>query len=158
MLPISDIKEPVMFIMTGIQGSGKSTFCKAYLSDCERINLDTLHTRNKENKAIEAALSNKMNIVIDNTNPTVSDRSKYILAGKEAGYYIIGLFMQSILRDCLERNEKRSGKEKVPGKAFACTSNKLEIPSYCEGFDKLYFIEINDNDFIIHDWRQDNEI
>ena len=43
---------PIMAIMIGIQGSGKSTFCNVHLSEFTRINLDTLHTRNKENIAI----------------------------------------------------------------------------------------------------------
>ena len=36
------------YIMIGIQGSGKSIFCSRFLADVERINLDTLHTRNRE--------------------------------------------------------------------------------------------------------------
>lgn len=39
---------PTLAIMIGIQGSGKSTFCKMYLPEYERISLDDLHTRNKE--------------------------------------------------------------------------------------------------------------
>ena len=69
-------------IMIGIQASGKSTFCKSYLMGYDRINLDTLHTRNKENTAIDDAFRAKRNMVIDNTNPTVQDREKYIRKAK----------------------------------------------------------------------------
>ena len=41
---------PVMAIMTGIQASGKSAFCREYLPAYVRINLDTLHTRNKRSE------------------------------------------------------------------------------------------------------------
>lgn len=142
-----------MVLMIGIQGSGKSTFCNEYLEGFIRINLDTLHTRNKENIAIIKAIAGKDNLVIDNTNPTAAERVEYIQRGKEAGYRIIGFFMQSKLQDCIARNEQREGKERIPNKAIACTSNKLEIPTYDEGFDKIYFVSIKNGKFIIEDWR-----
>lgn len=147
------INKPIMAIMIGIQGSGKSTFCNQYLSEFTRINLDTLHTRNKENIAIHKAISEKKNLVIDNTNPTVRERENYILKGKEEGYKILGFFMQSKLQDCIARNNQREGKERIPNNAIACTSNKLEFPSYKEGFDKIYFVSIEDEKFRIEDWR-----
>ena len=63
------------------------------------------------------------------------------------GYQIIGIFFQSIVKDCVRRNEQRG--LKVPSKAIACTSNKLQLPSTEEGFDELYFVKINNNDFEI---------
>ena len=144
---------PIMAIMIGIQGSGKSTFCNVHLSEFTRINLDTLHTRNKENIAIRNAISEKENIVVDNTNPMIRERANYIQKGKEAGYKILGFFMQSKLQDCIARNRCREGKEKIPNNAIIHTSNKLEIPSYKEGFDKMYFVSIEDEKFKIEDWR-----
>ena len=35
----------------------------------------------------------------------------------------------------------------VPNKAIACTSNKLELPEYEEGFDELYFVSIDGEGF-----------
>ena len=70
-----------MAVMIGIQASGKSTFCKRYLGDYVRVNLDVLHTRNKEKLAIEDAIASGEDIVIDNTNPMIADREKYILIG-----------------------------------------------------------------------------
>ena len=148
---------PEMAIMIGIQASGKSAFCKEYLSAYDRINLDTLHTRNKENLAIDEALRLKKNMVIDNTNPTVEDRKKYVLKAKENGYRVTGYFMQSRLQECIERNELREGKEKVPEKAIAATSNKLEMPSYAEGFDELYFVSITDTGMSVEKWRDTDE-
>ena len=37
--------EKKAYIMMGIQGSGKTTFCARFLPDTKRVNLDTLHTR-----------------------------------------------------------------------------------------------------------------
>ena len=144
-----------MAIMIGIQASGKSSFCKSNLQEYVRINLDELNTRNKERIAIMEAIKSGVDIVVDNTNPTKSDREKYISIACNNGYEIIGYFMQSKLQDCIERNELREGKACVPRKAIACTSNKLEIPDYSEGFDKLYFVSISENGYKIDEWRSE---
>jgi predicted kinase len=144
-----------MAIMIGIQASGKSSFCKANLQEYTRINLDELNTRNKERIAIMAAIQSGENLVIDNTNPTVADREKYISIAKKHDYGIVGYFMQSKLQDCIGRNEQREGKACIPKKAIAFTSNKLEIPDYSEGFDKLYFVSICDNGYKIDEWRSE---
>ncbi len=145
---------PAMVIMMGIQGSGKSSFCAKNFSEYTRINLDTLRTRKKENDALRLAINRKENIVIDNTNPTVSTRKKYIEVGKASQYRIIGYFMQSRLQECIERNDSRHGKEKIPSIAIARTSNKLEMPGYEEGFDELYFVKITDAGFSVSKWRE----
>ena len=144
---------PAIIIMMGIQGSGKSTFCAKIFPEYTRINLDTLRTRKKEMDALWQAIKRKENIIIDNTNPTVSDRKKYIEAGKAYQYEIIGCFMQSKLEECIERNNSRIGKEKIPSIAITCTSNKLEMPSYEEGFVKLYFVKITDTGYSVSEWR-----
>ncbi|MDE6621744.1 MAG: ATP-binding protein [Lachnospiraceae bacterium] len=145
---------PVMAVMIGIQASGKSTFCRSDLSAYDRINLDTLHTRNRENIAIDEAFRFQRDMVIDNTNPTAEDRKKYILKAKENGYRIVGYFLQSRIQDCIARNELREGKAKVPVKAIAATSKKLEMPSYDEGFDELYFVRITDTGTVVEKWRE----
>lgn len=144
-----------MVVMIGIQGSGKSEFYKQYLSvHYIRVNLDTLHTRNKERLMIDQCIANSESFAIDNTNPTVADRAKYITAAKTAGYHIIGYFMQSRLRDCIARNNLRAGKERIPATAIAATSNKLQMPSYNEGFDELYFVENDGEHYKISEWRE----
>ena len=144
---------PVMAIMIGIQASGKSQFATTYLESYTRINLDTLHTRNREYLALEEAIKNGENIVIDNTNPTIKDRARYSGAVSGHGYNIEGYFMQSRLQDCIERNEHRTGKEKIPRHAIAATSNKLELPDYKEGFDSLYFVSFAGGKTEFQEWR-----
>ncbi len=141
-------------IMIGIQGSGKSTFCKSFFaSNTVRINLDELKTRHREKTLFENSVAESKCIVIDNTNPTVAEREKYIAFAKASGYKIVGYFMQSILKDCIERNEQRTGKEKIPRCAIAATSNKLQMPSYCEGFDEIYFVKNDGNKFTVEKWK-----
>lgn len=145
----------IMAIMIGIQASGKSSFCKSNLQEYTRINLDELNTRNKERIAIMETIQSGVDIVIDNTNPTKGDREKYISIARSHGYDVVGYFIQSKLQDCIDRNEQREGKASVPRKAIACTSNKLEIPDYSEGFDKLYFVSISEDGYKIDEWRSE---
>ena len=145
---------PEIIIMTGIQGSGKTTFCRKQFPEYDRISLDDLHTRNKEKIAFEQALSEEKDIVIDNTNPSASDRERYIRKAKAKGYKVTGYFMQSRISDCIERNRNRAGKARVPDTAIAATSNKLQMPSLEEGFDELYFVSTNDGGFSVSKWRE----
>ena len=145
-----------MFIMIGLQGSGKTEYSKRFLLNGEvvHVNLDTLHTRNKEQLLLNECFEKEKSMVIDNTNPAKDDRQRYIVQGKANGYRIAGLYMQSILKDCIERNNKREGKARVPVKAIAATSNKLELPDYAEGFDELYYIHNDGNIMWKEEWKE----
>jgi len=144
-----------MIIFIGIQASGKTTFYKQHFWDYVHINLDTLHTRNKERIALEESFQAHKNIVVDNTNPTVEDRANYIRQAKAQGYHVVGYFFQSCIKDCVARNEEREGKAKVPKTAIAATSNKLQMPSYEEGFEELYFVYFKDGQMKVEQWRTD---
>lgn len=149
---ITGSKQAIIFI--GIQASGKSTFYSEMLAPhgyCY-INLDTLHTRNKENQLLDRCLNEGKSFVVDNTNPEITDRQRYIPRAKDNGYEVIGIFFQSIVRDCIARNENRQNA--VPIHAIPATQNKLQLPSYSEGFDKLFFVRITDKGFEIKDWKE----
>ena len=140
-------------IFMGIQASGKTTFYNRMLSDGTyiHISLDDLHTRNKEEQALMECLRSGKSFIIDNTNPEVAIRAKYIRKAKEYGYHVIGLFFQSIVKDCVRRNEERE--VKVPATAIANTSNRLQMPTMEEGFDELFYVRIDNDDFELSAWR-----
>ncbi len=141
-------------ILIGLQASGKSTcYHRMWKDDYVHINLDTLHTRNKERLLLEECLREGRSFVVDNTNPTAAEREKYISAAREHGYEVDGYFFKSVIADCMDRNRMRQGKACVPDKAIACTSNRLELPSYREGFDHLYFVRIERGEFVVEEWR-----
>ena len=147
-------KQAVIFM--GIQGSGKTYYFNWHFSGkFKHINLDEHHTRNKEMLMLQSCIEEGEDFVVDNTNPTKADRARYIDVAKAAGYRVIGYFFESKLQDCIRRNDLRVGKEKLPAKAIAATSNKLEIPSMDEGFDELYFIERSGGTVMLkRDWRE----
>lgn len=146
--------EKVLVIIMGIQGSGKSTFYHNFLAkDFVRVNLDTLKTRNQEKVLIENCIKQGKSFAVDNTNPTKEDRKRYITLAKASGYKVIGYFMESKLKDCIARNNLRQGKEKIPSIAIAATSNKLQMPSFGEGFDELYFVKNDEKTMTVSKWR-----
>jgi predicted kinase len=150
-------KKAVLFI--GIPASGKTSYYRRYFSaDYVHINLDTLRTRKKELLKISYCLENSLNFVVDNTNPTKSERARYISLAKAAGYQVDGYFFQSIVNDCIERNSQREGEEQIPSKAIAAISNKLELPSFDEGYDNLYFVKIAESGFITQSRRCGDEV
>lgn len=142
-------------IFTGLQASGKSSFFKERFVDTHiRLNLDMLNTRNRENILFNACLEAKQPVVIDNTNPQIKDRERYIKDFKANKFKVIGYFFESKIKDCIERNNNRVLKKEIPVVALKSTSAKLEIPSYKEGFDELYFVKIVDNEFIVEEWAE----
>lgn len=145
-------KTAIIFI--GIQASGKSTFYRERFADVVHINLDTLHTRNKETILLQECITQGLSFVADNTNPTQKDREKYILAAKAAGYQVYGYYFQSVVADCIARNRKRTGKARVPDTAVAATCKKLELPRYAEGFDRLFYVRMTEDGFNVADWDE----
>lgn len=147
--------EKTMVLMIGIQGSGKSTFYHQYLAgDYVRVNLDTLKTRHREEQLVSECFREGKCFAVDNTNPTRADRQRYIPLAQYWGYKVVGYFMESKLQACIKRNNQRRGSEKIPATAIAATSNKLQLPSFDEGFDELYFVKNDGQTMTIEEWRE----
>ena len=130
--------EMIMFI--GIQAVGKSEFYKQIFYETHiRINLDMLKTRHREKLLIEAYFSARQPFVVDNTNPTSVDRSKYISLAKASGFRVFGYYFQSSINDAMTCNGQRT--KPVPKAAILATHKKLELPKYSEGFDVLHYVK-----------------
>ena len=144
-------------IFIGIQGAGKSTFYREYFLDTHiRINLDMLKTRHREKLIFQACLSAKQKFVIDNTNPTVEDRKKYIMTAKAQGFQVLAYNFDSNLADCKQRNNQREGKKVIPVVGILSTYKKLVLPSYTEGFDAIYSVKTCHNySFIVEEWNRE---
>ena len=147
--------EVVVFI--GIQATGKSAFYQQRLADTHiRLNLDMLKTRRRERILLKACLETRQPFVVDNTNVTRESRAGYISQAKAAGFSVIGYYFKSGLQSALERNDRRSGKARIPLKGIVATHRKLELPSYDEGFDRLFYVEIGDDGaFLVKDWSDE---
>lgn len=144
--------EAVIFV--GIQATGKSSFYKARFFDTHlRINLDMLRTRHREQVLLQACIEAKQRFVIDNTNPTLEERARYIEIVRAGGFAITGYYFRSSVEEALRRNAERLPGERVPAKAILGTFKRLQLPMLEEGFDKLYYVHIADSgEFIVQDW------
>jgi predicted kinase len=131
-----------IILLIGIPASGKSTFYKETFYDTHmRINLDMLGSRSKETVFIEACLQTKQSFVVDNINTTLKAREKYIYIAKQLSIPLVGYYFETSLNEALKRNEGRMGKSKIPPVAIAAANKWLVLPSYSEGFDKLYRVK-----------------
>lgn len=134
-----------LVLLIGIQASGKSSFYKKRFVDTHvRINLDMLRTRNRERIIFQACLQAKQPTVVDNTNPTKKDRARYIIPAKEAGFKVTGYYFPSRVEDSIKRNERRTGRQVIPTEGIAATHNRMELPSFQEGFDEIYCVKLLD--------------
>lgn len=147
---------PLLILFIGIPASGKSTFYHRVLEDLslDYVSLDALGTRAREKSAFDAALAARRSVAVDNTNVTKALRAKYLAPAKAAGYRTVGLFFQSVLSDCLARNETREGAAKLKRLALLGMSAQLELPSKDEGFDSLFFVRIVNELFEIEPWKE----
>jgi predicted kinase len=113
-----------------------------------------LKTRRREKLLLDACIEMKQPFVVDNTNPTKTDRQRYINLAKDKRFKVIGIYFSSEISQCIERNLKRPEDEQIPERGIKGTYSRLELPEYAEGFDELYYVKTDKNSgFKISDWE-----
>lgn len=141
---------PILILMMGIPASGKSTFVARHLQNFSRINLDNLRTREREDAMLHALFISEEDIVVDNTNVSPEEREKYFQLADQNGYMTVGIFMESILNDCLKRNAQREGDARIPDIGVEARAKNLVLPTSDEPFDYLFFAKMKDGDFEVN--------
>lgn len=136
-------------ILSGIQGSGKTTFCDRFFSTHVRVSLDLVNTRCRERALLEACLRTGVNFVVDNTNPTAAERAVYVAAAKRAGFCVKGYFFEPSLCLALKRNAQRTGRAAVPAAGVIATLKRLQPMSFSEGFDERYIVSSENHQFVV---------
>jgi len=143
-----------LIVFIGIQATGKSAFYRARFFDTHiRINMDMLNTRHRESLLFHSCLEAKQPVVIDNTNPTIEDRRRYIEPARAAKFSVTGYYFQSAIDSALARNAER-GENTVPERGVRGTYAKLTLPSVAEGFDQLVYVRMGpEGGFIEEPWE-----
>ncbi|WP_406700886.1 AAA family ATPase [Singulisphaera sp. Ch08] len=152
--------EVVVFI--GLQGSGKSTFYRSNFAPAHVLVSKDLFRNNRRPQRrqahlIEEALCEGRSVVVDNTNPTVEDRAAIISIARTYGAKVIGFYFDSSVKDCVERNGMRTGKEKVPDAAIFITEKRLRPPTLDEGFDRLWRVRLtHDCEVVVREYFEED--
>lgn len=136
---------PEVVILVGKPGSGKSSYFKQNLVDTHiRINLDMLSNRGRNRNArkkeaciFTACMLAKQSCVIDNTNPSASDRARYINDAKKHGFTVTVIEFRIHTEEAVRRNRQRRIEEQVPYVAYKRYDDRYQIPSLSEGMDAL---------------------
>ncbi|KAG8198999.1 hypothetical protein JTE90_001798 [Oedothorax gibbosus] len=139
----SSSSEVIVFV--GFPAAGKSHFASTYLipKGYIHINRDNLGSWQKCVAECSKALSKKDRVVIDNTNPDVESRSRYIELSKKCGvpcrcfYFVCSLEQakhNNMYRELLGPDEKHKG---VTDMVLNAYKSKFKEPSLSEGFSTI---------------------
>ncbi|HET7036671.1 MAG TPA: AAA family ATPase [Thermomicrobiaceae bacterium] len=147
--PQAFVPEAVIFV--GLQAAGKTTFyVERFFSSHVRVSLDLLRTRYRERVFLDACLQTRQPFVVDNTNPTVAERARYLEPARAAGFRTIGYSFVSDVAGSIRRNEARESRWRVPRAGIYGTRKRLQPPTYAEGFDQLFEVRITaEGEFVV---------
>ena len=124
-------------ILCGLQGSGKTTLYRdRFLETHARVSMDLLRTRAREAAFLRVCLETRMPFVVDNTNPTVAERARYVKPAREAGYRVVGYLVEVDFGLAGARNAARA--RVVAPAGLRDVARRFVRPTLEEGFDELF--------------------
>jgi predicted kinase len=136
-------------ILVGLPGAGKTTFCRERFGSHDHVSKDAFpHTSNRQSRqdaALRHALARGRPVVVDNTNVTPQERAAIIAIAREFNVRIVGYYIEATPREAVARNERRTGKDKVPKVAIFARAKRLVPPALEEGFDELHSVRVLDD-------------
>lgn len=140
-----------IYVMCGIPGSGKSTWCEKHLREKPIVSRDAIRFNMIEDeeeyfsheaevfevfiKAIVGACSSFDCCVVDATHISKASRNKLFRAldARIKGRYDTTMVYFNVpLKTCLQRNKLRDGRALVPEQAIYSMHNSLTEPTYNE--------------------------
>ena len=91
----------------------------------------------RQRRVVTELLAEGRSVVVDNTNPSVAERAALIAAARAAGAAVRSVWLDTAVETCLERNEARAGRARVPLVGVLATRRRLVPPTVGEGFDRV---------------------
>jgi predicted kinase len=140
------IARPECVILVGLPGAGKTTFYRQRYSSHEHISKDALpsagNKQARQEAALRRALAEGRSVIVDNTHVSPADRAAVIAVAREFDARVVGYYIEATTREAVARNEKRTGRAKVPKVAIFTSAKRLVPPAAEEGFDELHTIRV----------------
>ncbi|KAL2133750.1 hypothetical protein VTI74DRAFT_1732 [Chaetomium olivicolor] len=140
-----------MILFVGPPGAGKSTFYWKYLKPLgyERVNQDLLKSKDKCMRAATDFLQEGASVVIDNTNPDVETRSRWIALAHKHRVPIRCVWFKTPLQLCEHNDAVRSlnkklnpeGRQGLPKLAFNGFASRFQEPKTQEGFQDIVSVD-----------------
>ena len=144
-----------LYVMCGVPGSGKTTYCENELSDIIHVSRDDIRFRllkpgesyfahEKEVtdcfwSTINEYLNKGCDVIADQTSLTKGARKK-LLTHITVPCEKIAVVMMTPLEVCKERNSQRVGARNVPESTLESMWEDFTIPTYEEGFDIIIMV------------------
>lgn len=151
---------PILYIMCGMPGCGKSTWARNFIREHEDVRYvsrdeirftlvgeeeDYFANENKVfqyfTDAIRETLVDGFDVIADATHLNRASRKKLIRALHDVDFKIIYVIFNTPYNVCLERNNAREGRCKVPEEAMASMWRRYIEPTTDEDYRCIGVIE-----------------
>ncbi|HEY3992073.1 MAG TPA: AAA family ATPase, partial [Ktedonobacteraceae bacterium] len=116
------------------------------------------HPARRQIELLHLALQAQHSVVIDNTNPTPAERIPLVEIAHSYHAQVLGYYFITTTQLALARNQQRADKAIVPPVAIYSTAARLTPPTYAEGFDTIYYVQIAEDSKIAAPQWQIEEI
>lgn len=136
-----------MILMIGVQGAGKSTFCRNHLvpHGYEQVGNDKYKSFNNCRQIIEKVIAAGKSVVIDNTNPNQENRRPFIEIAKKYGLPVRCILLSTSFEHAQHNMKFRFFNDvnapPVPELAVNLFKHRYKPPELSEGFESILKID-----------------
>jgi D-glycero-D-manno-heptose 1,7-bisphosphate phosphatase len=133
--------KPILFILVGFPGSGKSTIAKKYAEDYEAVivSRDTIGgTVASLYPIIQKHLADNKNVIVDNLHLTIESRAPYFAIAKKYGATIHAIYLKSTIENCQINIIRRKTQPPIPPVVLFSARKNLQEPTLDEGFTAIF--------------------
>lgn len=155
--PVVHLPEPVLVVLVGAAGSGKTTFAARHFADAVVVSSDALRetiagdvadqSRNGVvfdalHRTVDRGLSAGRTVVVDATNVTAEARRALVARSSAAGVPAVAIVLDLPLAACLARNAGRTDRT-VPSEAVERQHDRLRRDLARGGLDAEGFAAVH---------------